>query len=365
VKARHSKSAHVAALAAMALAALMAGCNSAPPSAATAPLPPLDSVRMAAGGEIDGRAWDGVVQAVNQATLSAQTSGRVASIAVDVNDRVAQGAVLLRLTAVEQAAAASTARAQQRAAAALASEAQARYKRATELVDRQLISRDEFDRVRAARDTAVAANESATAQVAQVEQQLQYTVVRAPFAGIVTARQVEPGETVTPGQPLLVLYAPGELRVEIQVPQSDAQGIRAAGVARLRLADGRRVEASKVIVFPSTDPIAHSTNVRVLLPELQSPPQPGQTVRVIFPGLGASAGLWLPARAVVQRGELSGVYVIRDDSVVLRQLRLGRRVGDNIEVIAGLDAGERVATDPVAALQAIVQRRGPAASNGT
>jgi hypothetical protein len=59
------------------------------------------------------------------------------------------------------------------------------------------------------------------------------------------------------------------------------------------------------------------------------------------------------------------VYVIRDDSVVLRQLRLGRRVGDNIEVIAGLDAGERVATDPVAALQAIVQRRGPAASNGT
>jgi RND family efflux transporter MFP subunit len=355
----------VAALAAVALTALVAGCNSAPPSAAVAPLPPLDSVQVAAGGETDGRAWDGVVQAVNQASLSAQTSGRVASIAVDVNDHVAQGAVLLRLTAVEQSAAASTARAQQRATAALATEAEARYKRATELIDRQLISRDEFDRVRAARDTAVAANESAAAQVNQVEQQLQYTVVRAPFAGIVTARQVEPGETVAPGQPLLTLYAPGELRIEIQVPQSDADGIRAAAAARLVLADGRRIEASKVIVFPSADPVAHSTNVRVLLPALQSPPQPGQTVRVIFPGLGGSAGIWLPARAVVQRGELSGVYVIQDNSIVLRQLRLGRQVGGNVEVIAGLKAGERVATDPVAALQVIVQRRSPAASHGT
>lgn len=347
-------------LATLSLAALMAGCGSSTPPGAGTPLPPLQSVQVAAGGEADGRAWDGVVQAVNQASLSAQTSGRVASIAADVNDRVVKGAVLLRLTAVEQSAAASTARAQQRAAVALATEAETRFQRASELIGRQLVSRDEFDRARAARDTAVAARESATAQVAQVEQQLQYTVVRAPYAGIVAARHVEPGETVSPGQPLLTIYAPGELRVEVQVPQSDAAAIRAAGAARLILADGRGVEAAKVIVFPSADPVAHSVNVRVLLPALQSPPQPGQTVRVIFPGLGGGAGIWLPARAVVQRGELSGAYVIQGDSIVLRQLRLGRRVGDNVEVIAGLKPGERVAADPIAAMQAAAGQRGPA-----
>lgn len=348
-------------LAVMALAALAVGCNSAAPPGEAAPLPPLETVLVAAGGEA-GRAWDGVVQAVNQASLSAQTSGRVASIAVDVNDRVAQGAVLLRLTAVEQSAAANTARAQQRAAAALATEAQARFQRASELIGRQLISRDDFDRARAARDTAVAALESADAQVAQVEQQLQYTMVRAPYAGIVAARHVEPGETVSSGQPLLTLYAPGELRVEVQVPQSDAAAIRSAGAAKLVLADGHTVEAPKVVVFPSADPVAHSVNVRVLVPALQSPPQPGQTVRVIFPALGGSPGIWLSAQAIVQRGELSGAYVIQDDSIVLRQLRLGRRVGDTVEVIAGLKPGERVAANPVAAMQAAVARRGPMAA---
>jgi RND family efflux transporter MFP subunit len=281
-----------------------------------------------------------------------------------VNDHVAQGAVLLRLTAVEQSSAVSTARAQQRAAAALAADAEARYQRSTELIGRQLISRDEYDRVRATRDAAVAARESATAQVAQVEQQLQYTVVRAPYAGIVTERHVEPGESVSPGQPLLTLYAPGELRVEVLVPQSDAANIRAAGAPRMILADGRSVEASKVIVFPSADPVAHSVSVRMLLPALQSPPQPGQTVRVIFPGLGGGAGIWLPAGAITQRGELTGAYVIEGSTIALRQLRLGRRVGDNVEVIAGLRPGERVATDPVAALQAATALRGPAAAHG-
>ncbi len=127
------------------------------------------------------------------------------------------------------------------------------------------------------------------------------------------------------------------------------------------LADGRNIEAPKVIVFPSADPVAHSVNVRVLLPAMQSPAQPGQTVRVIFPGLGGGNGTWLPLRAVVQRGELSAVYVIQGNEIMLRQLRLGSRVGENVEVLAGLQPGERVATDPVAAMQVAAARRATAA----
>ena len=77
-------------------------------------------------------------------------------------------------------------------------------------------------------------------------------------------------------------------------------------------------------------------------------------------GRRGPAGIWLPASAVVQRGELSGCYVVDDDGIVLRQLRLGRRTGDRVEVIAGLKPAERVALDPVAALQALRQRQGGA-----
>ena len=96
----------------------LAACGGAPESPALAPLPKLETITVAAGGSAAGRAWDGVVEAVQQADLSAQTSGRVDPVAVDVNDRVAEGQVLMRLTAVEQQAGANAARAQLRAAEA-------------------------------------------------------------------------------------------------------------------------------------------------------------------------------------------------------------------------------------------------------
>jgi hypothetical protein len=86
---------------------------------------------------------------------------------------------------------------------------------------------------------------------------------------------------------------------------------------------------------------------------MENPPRPGQTVRVGFAGTGAPASTWIPASALVQRGELNGVYVLKDGSVLLRQLRLGRRQGDRVEVIAGLSPGDSIAADPLAALQAL------------
>ena len=304
-----------------------------------------------------GRAWDGVVEAVRQAELSAQTSGRVSAVSADVNDRIEAGAVLLRLTGVEQQAGADTARAQLRAAEANAQEAEATYARYAALAAKQFVSRLQFDQVRAARDAALAARDAARAQLSQAGQQADYTVVRAPFAGIVSARRVEPGESVAPGQPLMLLYAPGALRIEVQVPQSEAEAIRAAKAARIVLADGRQVDALSVTVFPAADPASHSVGVRVTLPDLTDAPQPGVTAKVVFPIAGDAGTLQIPRAALVQRGEISGVYVLAGNRLSLRQLRLGQRVGEQVEVLAGLNKGETVATDPVAALQALSAQR--------
>ncbi|MGV8940501.1 MAG: efflux RND transporter periplasmic adaptor subunit [Lysobacter sp.] len=321
------------------------------------PLPALDTLVVQAGDGSPGHAWDGVVEAVQQVDISAQTQGRVAAVNVDLDDRVEAGDVLLRLSAVEQQAGVNSARAQLRAAEALAVEADANHRRYAALGNGQFVSRAQIDQARAARDSAFAARDAARAQLEQVGQQAAYTVVRAPFAGIVNARRVEPGESVVAGQPLLSMYAPEALRIRVQVPQSEAAGIAAANRASVVLADGRRVEAAAVSVLPSADPLTHGIGVRVTLPPVDQVLLPGTTAKVVFPIAGGSEVLWIPGAAVVRRGELTGAYVLADDRLVLRQLRLGRDSGGGVEVLAGLQPGETIATDPVAALQALMAQR--------
>jgi RND family efflux transporter MFP subunit len=343
---------------------VLVACGGGQKAADLPRLPKLDTVVVHAGGTGQGRVWDGVIEAVQQADLSAQTAGRVVAVDADVNDRVAAGAVLLRLTAVEQQAGANVARAQLRAADAAAVEAEATFARYSALASKQLVSRLQIDQLRATRDSAVAARDAARAQLAQAGQQADYTVVRAPFAGIVSARRVEPGESIATGQSLMSIYAPGALRMQVQVPQSDADAIRAVNRARVVLADGRSADALEVAVFPSADPITHSVSVRVVLPALKDPPQPGATAKVVFAISGGAAVLQIPHSALAQRGELSGVYVLDGNRLSLRQLRLGQHVGDVVEVLAGLKDGERIATDPVAAVQAMSAQRNAAGSAG-
>lgn len=350
-------------LAVLGLALWLTACGRQPSGGDAAPplLPRLQTLQ-AAAGETGGIIWDGVVQAREQALLSAQTGGRVTRLSADVDTQVGRAEVLLQLTADEQRAAVQTAEARLRAAEAQRVDAAARFGRASELAGGQLISRDDLDRVRAAHDSAVAAVDAAAAELAQARQQLEYTTVRAPYLGIVAARHVELGETVAPGQPLFTLYAPSHLRVEVQLPQAQAAAVRARAEAQLWLPDGTVIDAGQVIVYPAADPGAHSTTVRLLLAPADAALRPGEPVKVRFAATAGPAGIWLPLAAVVQRGELAGAYVVTEDAIMLRQLRLGSRQGDQVEVIAGLTAGEEVAVDPDAALQALRRQRGTGAA---
>lgn len=348
--------------AALSLATLVGACGGEVVSTPSRP-EGVDTLTVSASKDGSGRAWDGVVEAVKHATLSAQTYGRVTAVRYDVNDRVPAGEVLLRLTAVEQQAGASSARALLRAAEAAAAEAQSNYQRFAALESGQYVSKAQIDQARAARDSAVAARDAARAQLAQAGQQTEYTVVRAPYAGIVASRDVEPGETVASGQSLMTLYAPDALRIEVRVPQSDADAIRAQPRASVVLDDGRHLDAAQVTVFPSADPATHSVTVRIGLPKLEPAVAPGTTAKVVFAIGRADTSPHIPVSALVRRSEIAGVYALSEDGrLSLRQLRLGQRIGDQVEVISGLKPGDRIAADPVAAVQALTKQR---ASAGT
>lgn len=305
------------------------------------------------------RLWSGVVEAVDQATLAAQTGGRVIELPFDVNDTVPEDAVVIRFTDVEQRAAVQRAESEEEAAAAALRQAEADLRRSAELFQRQLVPQSALDQAVATRDTARARLDGARSALGQARQQLEYTVVRAPFSGIVTARLVQMGETVVPGQPLISGLSLDRLRVAVDLPQRDAQAVRRHLEAEIVLdADaGLRLPATEVVMFPYADPSSHTFRVRVGLPAEQPDLYPGMTVKVAFV-VGEERRLLVPATALLRRSEVTAVYVVDTSGRVgLRQLRTGHRHGDHVEVLAGLAPGEHIALDPVAAARWVASTR--------
>ena len=293
------------------------------------------------------RIWDGTVEAVNQGTVSAQTSGRVAEIFYDVNDFVDADAVIMRFTDVEQTAALKQANAALAESQARLQEANSDFERMQAMYRNQTISKARFEQSEANKKAAEARLSAARSQVATATKQLEYTVVRAPYAGIVAKRHIEVGEMVSPGQPLMTGLSLQFLRVNVDVPQSMFEPIRQIGKAFIYVGDNRIVAAG-LTFYPVADAVSNTFRVRVEMPEGSATLYPGMFVKVGFV-VGETNRLLIPETSVVRRSELCAVYVANEDKVLLRQIRLGRRYGDRIEVLAGLSDGESVALDPVKA----------------
>jgi RND family efflux transporter MFP subunit len=287
------------------------------------------------------------VEATHQATVSAQTSGRVAEILYDVDDFVEAGAVILRLTDTEQRAALRRAEAAREEADARYAAADSEFKRVANMFESETVSRARYDQARADFEAATARLEASRSSVVAAQQELDYTVVRAPYAGIASQRHVQVGELVRPGQPLMSGLSLQALRVNVDVPQSLIDPIRKIGAAYVYAGDAR-IAADKLTFFPVADAATNTFRVRVDLPEGAATLYPGTFVKVGFV-VGEEERLLVPTKAVLQRSELSGVYVVAGSRVALRQVRLGRAYGERTEILAGLAAGDTVADDPVAA----------------
>ena len=298
------------------------------------------------------RKLDGLTEAVNQGTVAAQTSGRVAAIYYDVNDFVPAGAVIMRLRSTEQRAGLAQAQATLSEAHAREAEAQTRYQRIADMYERKVVPKASLDEATANRDAAVARLTAAEAALESAKEGVAYTEVRAPYAGVVTRRLVEVGETVSPGMPLMSGLSLQYLRVTVDVPQSIVSQVRQIKKAAIYL-DGRRIEATKVTVFPEASSPSNTFRARLELPENATDLYPGMFVKV---GLvtGQVERMLVPTSAVVQRSEVTAVYVIdASGNISLRQVRPGAHVDGRLQILSGLNAGERIAIDALAASKAL------------
>jgi membrane fusion protein, multidrug efflux system len=296
------------------------------------------------------RRVDGTIEAVNQGTVSAQTSGRVLEVLYDVNDFVPAGAVIIRLGSTEQKAGLDEAQAGLTEATAREVEARARFERIAGLFEDRAVSRQQYDQALADREAASARLAAARAALTSAREGVSYTEIRAPYAGVVTRRHVEAGEAVRPGTPLMSGLSLQYLRVAVELPQSVVERVREIRKAAVYV-DGRRVEAKSLTLSPQASPESSSFLVRLELPENAAALYPGMFVKVAFV-VGETVRLLIPAHALVERSEVTAVYVQgAEGDLALRQLRLGHRFEDKIEVLAGLEPGETIVTDPIAALE--------------
>lgn len=291
--------------------------------------------------------YDGTVEAVRQAEIAAQVPGRVIDVGIHPGDRVRAGQILLRIDGEAAAQTASASSAQVAAARAALDNAVSELNRKRQLAAKGYLSQSALDQAVSQERSARSNVAALAAQAAAAHTQAGFYVLRAPFDGIVSAVPAKRGDTAMPGQPLATMYDPSALRVTAHVPSSAQPGDGAGALVWLASSD-QPIKPASVQFLPTVDPRSLTLEVRANL-AAGVRAVPGEFARLELPGASARAGgrLFIPESAVVRRAEVTAVYVLgAQGQPQLRQIRLGPRSGNDVEVLTGLDPSDRVVAQP-------------------
>lgn len=303
----------------------------------------------------------GTVRAAQTSQVSSQMMSNIVEIRTHEGDRVQKGQVLAIIddaqprSVVNQATAAVAASEQEVAAAdsdfALAD---ATLKRYQQLYEKKSVSPQEFDEIKARyqsavahRDMARAGQSQANAALTQARTSLGYTRLRAPFAGVVTQKMADEGTLASPGMPVFTIEDTRSYRLEVTVNESDIRLVHPGQAAPVSIdALGNAQLMGKVVqIVPAADPASRSFLVKVGLPS-DARLRSGLFGRAEF-SRGQRESLLIPRASVVERGQLQGVYVLDANQIAeLRYVTLGNSTGGQIEVLSGLQDGEKLVAAP-------------------
>jgi len=274
----------------------------------------------------------GQIIPVAQAVLSSQVRGAVQEIAVREGAAVKKGQPLVLLDQRDVQAGLARAEAE-------AENAGAQLARMEGLFKEESVAKQELDNARRAAKVAEAGRQAALAQ-------LSYTVIRAPFDGVVVEKKIEVGELASPGQPLVKVEDPSRFRLEATLAESDLKSV-ARGDLILVVVDAlgpAPARGTVTHILPTGDPATHTFLVKIDLPPLPGL-KSGMFGRMQL-DKGSASSLVLPKTAVVERGQLTGVFVVGPDTQAhLRYVKVGRSLDGDVEVLSGVNAGERVLAD--------------------
>ena len=309
----------------------------------------------------------GTVEATTRTVLSSQITGTIRQVTVETGDRVAAGQTLVVLNANELNSAQAQAEASQREAvdglpelesAIEASQAQVKLAEITQqrlagLLAKRSVTQQEMDeadtRLRQARATLAmtqARRHQADARVTQSQQAVKsaqtlsgYTTIRAPFAGVITEKQAQPGMLASPGAPLLTVERTGAYRIQAAVEESRSGPLRLGQPIRVIFEDGGTAIETRISeIAPAMDAATRTVTIKAALPPT-SGLRSGRFAKVEWP-LPSQPSLSVPVDAVRTQGQLQMVFVMETNIARTRMVTLGEIQGGRYRVLSGLSAGE-------------------------
>jgi len=260
-----------------------------------------------------------VVASERTADIATRMSGTIERMLVDVGARVRAGDALVAVDASDVEARVSAAKAQEDLASRT-------FRRIQNLQRDGAASQQELDQ-------ATAALEAARGQRTEAEAQQAYAVVRAPFDGVVTRRMADPGDLAVPGRPLLTLVSTGALKVVADLPAARAGSLEPGRVVTVQ-AEGTTYPVRVTRVVPALGGGSRTFRVEAAFEHAPTGLIPGTYARLEVKRDGEGPR-WVPADAVVDRGQLTGVWAVEADTVRLRWVRLGQRREGGVELLAG------------------------------
>jgi RND family efflux transporter MFP subunit len=327
------------------VAAVLAACGSgnAAPPATRSTVPPALTVR--AESLTSTVPIEGTVAARRRAEIATRLMAHVASVTVDVGSPVRAGQVLVRLGAADIAAGRRRATAARDAALAARDEAARQAARMDTLLSQDAVARVQRDQAHLGLTQAEAQLAMADAALNDVATAESYATLAAPFAGVIAARTVDPGDLAAPGVPLVIVEDDGPRDAVFAVPADLGATLLPGDTIPVADADGRITDLPVRVMARAADPATRTIEVRVRVPASW---RSGLAVTALVPA-GRHAGIAVPASAIVRRGQLTGVRVLMDDVVVLRWVRLGRPIAPlagsaaaRVEVVSGLEPGDEI-----------------------
>jgi RND family efflux transporter MFP subunit len=301
----------------------------------------IETVEAKAGRTAGTVTVSGTVVSRETARVASRVQGNIVQILVQAGDEVRKGQLLLVLDSREMKERVLQARAALDSARADLTTAERDYNRYESLLEKESISQKTFDEAKAGYEMARASQERAQSALDEAKTFQSYTKVTAPFDGIVSRREVNVGDQASPGRPLLTVIVPKDLELVASAGEQYARYLKEGTPVTVEIPSLNVSKRSSLReVVPQSDEKTRSITVKALLPDLPGlrPGLYGTLAFVTQP----TENVTIPFAALRVVGQLESVKVLEKGKVKIRHVKTGRKIGDNVEILSGLNPGEKV-----------------------
>jgi RND family efflux transporter MFP subunit len=331
-------------------ATLLAGCGQSDESASNATAAPrtvvAQTTQLASSDQQNLTLLSGTVMASNQVQVASRLMGYIRTLTVKEGQTVKAGELLFQVDPTDIQGQVAQARSGLAQAQANLANAKGDYERFGNLYKEQAIPKQQWDQTQLRYQVAQEQVAAAQAGYNTAGAQMRYSSVTSPIAGVVVQKMANQGDLASPGRPVLVIEGQGKLQVQTQVPGDVFDKIKLGSKVQVFAGD-KTVQGTITQAVPVADPMSHTHTVKIDLPA-NAGLDSGSFVRVGF-AVGSAPQLRVPQSAVVDRAGMTGVFVVDKGGIAhFRLVRQGAQIGGEVEIQAGLSAGDTIVTSNLA-----------------